>query len=219
MKWASSCLLTGVLMACGGSAAAQPGPADGEPLALHALQQDALNRDPRTRELEVLQMQADLRLRNLAVERYPSISTSASAQYQTDVPTSPFTGPEGQRLSGSARRFRIRGQRGAPGDDDMRISSHASAHVRRRAPGGRVSRGSSQYDACAPRERLSPPREGPLIHDRCHEDYAPLDCVLPAALFAQRRALREAFPRCLRRRLCADPLRAKSERVIEIPSP
>ena len=97
MKCASSCLLTGVLMACGGSATAQtPGPADGEPLALHTLHQEALNSDPRTRELELLQMQADLRLRNLAVERFPSISTSASAQYQTDVPTSPFTGPDGR---------------------------------------------------------------------------------------------------------------------------
>jgi outer membrane protein TolC len=96
MKCAWSCLLTGFLMVCSGSAAAQTfGPAEGEQLALHQLYQDALNRDPRARELELLQLQADLRLRNLAVERLPSVSASASAQYQTDVPTSPITGPDG----------------------------------------------------------------------------------------------------------------------------
>jgi outer membrane protein TolC len=96
MKCVSTGLFTGFLMACSGSAAAQPpGPADGEPLALHQLHQEALRGDPRTRELELLRMQADLRLQNLAAERRPSLSASASAQYQTDVPTSPITGADG----------------------------------------------------------------------------------------------------------------------------
>jgi outer membrane protein TolC len=97
MKCAWSCLLAGILMAYAEVTAAQtPRAADGEQLALHQLHQEALNRDPRAREFELLQMQADLRLQNLAVERFPSVGASATAQYQTDVPTSPVTGPDGR---------------------------------------------------------------------------------------------------------------------------
>ena len=67
-----------------------------EPLQLAALQREALAADARTRELDLLSSQTDLRLRNIDVERLPSISTLGQSQYQSDVPTAPFTLPNGQ---------------------------------------------------------------------------------------------------------------------------
>src|SRR5688500_17257239 len=52
--------------------------------------------DPRAREISLLRQQWELRDRNIAVQRRPAFSVESLAQYQSDVPTSPFTDPSGQ---------------------------------------------------------------------------------------------------------------------------
>ncbi|HET6955745.1 MAG TPA: TolC family protein [Vicinamibacterales bacterium] len=76
---------------------AQPSsPSSSEPLRLGALQREAGDADARTREIEMLARQTDLRLRNIDDERLPSINALGSTQIQSDVPKSPFTSPDGQ---------------------------------------------------------------------------------------------------------------------------
>ena len=95
-------LVSGILLACaalGGAArasSAQPAAAAGEPLQLAALQREARDADARAREIELVASQADLRLRNIDVERLPAVSALGQSQYQSDVPTAPFTLPNGQ---------------------------------------------------------------------------------------------------------------------------
>jgi len=67
-------------------------------LSLAALQRDAVDRDPRTRELALQQQQSDLRQRNISAQRLPAVAVEGFAQYQSDVPTAPFTLPNGQPL-------------------------------------------------------------------------------------------------------------------------
>ena len=67
-----------------------------EPLQLAALQRAARDADARARELALLTSQADLRVRNIDVERLPSVSALGQSQYQSDVPTAPFTLPNGE---------------------------------------------------------------------------------------------------------------------------
>ena len=67
-----------------------------EPLQLGALQREARAADARTREIDLLAKQTDLRQKNLDAEQWPSLSTLAQTQYQSDAPTSPFNGPNGQ---------------------------------------------------------------------------------------------------------------------------
>jgi outer membrane protein TolC len=67
-----------------------------EPLQLPALQREALGRDARARELELLAEQTALRVRNIEAERLPSVSVLGQSQYQSDVPTAPFALPNGQ---------------------------------------------------------------------------------------------------------------------------
>jgi outer membrane protein TolC len=62
-----------------------------EPLQLPALQREALDRDARAKELELLSAQTALRVRNIEAERLPSLSVLGQTQYQSDVPTAPFT--------------------------------------------------------------------------------------------------------------------------------
>ena len=89
-----ACLMMGTFSP---AAFAQPGPAGaGEPLQLAVLQREARARDARARELELLATQTDLRLRNIDVERLPSVSALGQSQYQSDVPTAPFNGPDGR---------------------------------------------------------------------------------------------------------------------------
>jgi outer membrane protein TolC len=71
-------------------------PALGAPLQLAVLQREAREADARTTETELLASQTDLRLRNIAVERLPAITALGQSQYQSDVPTAPFTLPNGQ---------------------------------------------------------------------------------------------------------------------------
>jgi outer membrane protein TolC len=67
-----------------------------EPLQLGVLQREAGAADARTRELELLSKQADLRVRSIDVERLPSVSALGQSQYQSDAATAPFNGPNGQ---------------------------------------------------------------------------------------------------------------------------
>jgi outer membrane protein TolC len=64
-----------------------------EPWRLAQLQDAAINRDPRLRELQLQPAQAELRVRNIEVERLPSVTAEAQAQYQSDVLTFPFARP------------------------------------------------------------------------------------------------------------------------------
>src|SRR5688500_19993192 len=53
--------------------------------------------DPRAREISLLRQQWELRDRNIAVQRRPAFSVESLAQYQSDVPTSPFTDPRDRK--------------------------------------------------------------------------------------------------------------------------
>lgn len=69
----------------GGTAAAQRV----EPLQLAALQRQALERDARAKEVELLSAQTSLRVRNIEIERLPSVTVLGQTQYQSDVPEPP----------------------------------------------------------------------------------------------------------------------------------
>lgn len=68
---------------------------DGDSLRLGTLQSDAVRRDPRGRQLELLSSQTALRLRSLDAERLPTFGLNGSGQYQSDVPVVPFQLPSG----------------------------------------------------------------------------------------------------------------------------
>jgi outer membrane protein TolC len=86
-------------------------------LFLGVLQADAVRRDPRGRQVELLASQSALRLRNLQAERLPTLSVLGQTQYQSDVPVMPLEFPGGLRppippkdtydayLSGRARLY------------------------------------------------------------------------------------------------------------------
>jgi outer membrane protein TolC len=65
-------------------------------LRLSALYGEAVQRDPRQRQLQLYAEQTELRLRNIAAERFPTLSAEGQAQYQSDVTTVP-TGLGGLR--------------------------------------------------------------------------------------------------------------------------
>ena len=64
-------------------------------LRLGALHADAMRRDPRARELELLSAQSRLRRQNLDAERRPTLAVESQAQYQSDVARIPITLPGG----------------------------------------------------------------------------------------------------------------------------
>jgi outer membrane protein TolC len=66
-------------------------PADS--LKLGALQDTAIMRDPRGRELALLEEQSRLRQQNITAGRRPTLSIEGQAQYQSDVATIPITLP------------------------------------------------------------------------------------------------------------------------------
>ncbi len=63
-----------------------------------SLQQAAVDTDPRLQQLQLLNAQTELRLRNIAAARLPSITVDGQAQYQSDVPRPPLTLPGGLPL-------------------------------------------------------------------------------------------------------------------------
>ena len=80
------------------TSSAQQAPPPGRSFELAALQQAAVDTDPRLQQLQLLAAQSDLRLRNIAAARLPSIAVDGQAQYQSDVPTAPLTLPGGRPL-------------------------------------------------------------------------------------------------------------------------
>ena len=75
---------------------AQTVPAPG--LQLAALQQAAIDADPRFAQLKLQQAQTDLRVGNIDAERKPSFAVEGQVQYQSDVPTPPPFIPGGKPL-------------------------------------------------------------------------------------------------------------------------
>lgn len=75
-----------------------PNAGQGGDIPLAALQQAAVDADPRFRELKLYETQSELRLANINAEKKPTISVDALAQYQSDVPTPPPFVPNGQPL-------------------------------------------------------------------------------------------------------------------------
>lgn len=89
-------------LSCPAMAAAQSAPPattrQAGAIQLGALQQAAVDADPRFRELRLYETQAGLRLANIDAEKKPAISVDGLAQYQSDVPTPPPFVPNGQPL-------------------------------------------------------------------------------------------------------------------------
>lgn len=75
------------------SAVAQQGASSRDSLRLGVLQADAIRRDPRGRQLDLLASQSQLRLRTLDAERLPALTLNGQAQYLSDVPRIPFALP------------------------------------------------------------------------------------------------------------------------------
>jgi outer membrane protein TolC len=63
-------------------------------IELDAARQQARAADPRLRQLDLEAAQSALRLRNIEVERRPSLSLEGQAQYQSDVVQFPFRSPD-----------------------------------------------------------------------------------------------------------------------------
>jgi outer membrane protein TolC len=76
-------------------APAQASAAGHDTLRLGALQDAAVGRDPRTRQLALLESQSSLRLRSIGSERLPRIDARGLAQYQSEVVSIPFEAPGG----------------------------------------------------------------------------------------------------------------------------
>ena len=70
-------------------------PLAADSLRLGALQDTAVLRDPRGRELALLMEQARVRQLNLTAERLPTLAIEVQAQYQSDVARIPITLPGG----------------------------------------------------------------------------------------------------------------------------
>jgi outer membrane protein TolC len=85
-------IAAGVMLALTAASAA----AQVAPLQLTVLQREARAADARTREIDLLGKQTELRDKNLDAEHWPSVSTLGQTQYQSDAPVSPFPGPNGQ---------------------------------------------------------------------------------------------------------------------------
>ena len=84
---------TGVLVIGSCMAVQAQQPARVDTLGLGVLHEDALRRDARTVQLELLERQTALRLGNLDAERLPALSVLAQGQYQSAVASIPFTVP------------------------------------------------------------------------------------------------------------------------------
>ena len=93
-----ACVVSFILMLAPGATPAQLPASSGrqDSLQLPALYAAAAQRDPRQRQLQLQAAQTELRLRNIAAERFPIVSAEGQAQYQSDVTTVP-TGLGGLR--------------------------------------------------------------------------------------------------------------------------
>ena len=77
---------------------AQQLPPARDSLRLGALHAEAVRRDPRGQQLELLAAQSALRERSLDAERLPTLNLKAQGQYQSDVLTFPFRLPGGETV-------------------------------------------------------------------------------------------------------------------------
>lgn len=66
-------------------------PLHADTLRLGVLQDEAVRRDPRARQLQLLASQSALRLRDIAATQLPAIGANAQAQYQSEVVTVPLS--------------------------------------------------------------------------------------------------------------------------------
>jgi outer membrane protein TolC len=80
------------------AAQAQSSAGSGDTVQLATLQQQALDADPRVRELRLEAAKSELSLRNIAATTLPSVTLNGQVQYQSDVPTPPALLPSGQPL-------------------------------------------------------------------------------------------------------------------------
>ena len=80
----------------GGSAQQAAQPRDS--LRLGVLQVEAVSRDPRARQLDLLASQSTLRQRSLDAERLPTLGLNARGQYQSEVVRIPFQLPGGMAV-------------------------------------------------------------------------------------------------------------------------
>jgi len=76
-------------------AAAQQAAPVRDTLSLAELQSQAVQRDPRARQMDLLASQSALRQQNIAAAWLPAFGANAQAQYQSDVVTLPFRLPGG----------------------------------------------------------------------------------------------------------------------------
>ncbi len=98
-------VLRNVAVACaslsgGAGVTAQPTAPPGAPatVTLAVLHDEALAADPRVVQLQLEAARTELRLKNIGLERWPSVRIEALGQYQSDVPTPPSVFPGGQPL-------------------------------------------------------------------------------------------------------------------------
>jgi outer membrane protein TolC len=94
----AACLLAALPSVVSGQQVAgsgQPAAGSGRSFELGALQQAAVDTDPRAREVQLLAAQSELRLRNIAAGRLPSVNVQGQGQYQSDVPHLAVTLPGG----------------------------------------------------------------------------------------------------------------------------
>jgi outer membrane protein TolC len=82
-----------MMVARGAAAQAQVQP---QALQLAELQRAAAAHDARVAEFALLDEQAAVRVRSIEVDRLPSVAALGQTQYQSDVPTAPFTLPNGE---------------------------------------------------------------------------------------------------------------------------
>jgi outer membrane protein TolC len=82
-------VLAGLLLAAPADVLAQSAEAGSRSFDLGALQQAAIDTDPRLRQLQLLMTQAGLRLQNIDAQRLPAITVDGQVQYQSDVPHLP----------------------------------------------------------------------------------------------------------------------------------
>lgn len=82
-----------VSLAAAATASAQQRTPAAPPLLLGDLHRAAEASDPRTRQVDLLQEQWRRRNENVSAMWRPSVNVELQAQYQTDVPVSPFTDP------------------------------------------------------------------------------------------------------------------------------
>ena len=93
ISWGTT-LVTAVALGAPAYARAQ-GAGAPDSVTLGVLQAQAVQRDPRGRQLELLASQSSLRERSIAAGHLPTLAVSAQGQYQSQVATLPFSRPGG----------------------------------------------------------------------------------------------------------------------------